>query len=65
MLISQYFSIDNSCISVSHKNQKGEKWCAEGMLACPAPLKQNRKQQLSDKRASTLQQLPLSAVRNL
>lgn len=59
MPISQYFSIDNSCKSVSHKNQKGGKWGAEGMLACPAPLKQNRKQ-LSDKRASTLQQLSLS-----
>lgn len=47
LLISQYFSIDNSCKSVSNKNQKGEKWGAEGMLACPDPLKQNRKQQLS------------------
>ncbi len=56
------FSIDNSCKSVSHKNQKGESGGAEGMLACPAPLKQNRKQQLSDKRASTLQQLSLSLL---
>jgi len=37
-----------------------------GMLACPDPLKQNKKQQLSDKRAITLQHtLSLSGVRNL
>lgn len=60
LIISQYFSIDNSCKSVSNKNQRGEKWRAEGMLACPDPLKQNKKQQLSDKRAFTLQQLSLS-----
>lgn len=60
LIISQYFSIDNSCKSVSNKNQRGEKWGARDMLACPDPLKQNKKQQLSDKRAFTLQQLSLS-----
>lgn len=67
VIISQYFSIDNSCKSVSNKNQRGEKWGAGDMLACPDPLKQNKKQQLSDKRAFTLTQLSLSfsGVKNL